>query len=187
MWRLRHSKNEREKMKITEIENEYGNVDIRFSVPEGYVYFAEQRLQTICRKLLIPYSEALIDFRGDWGERPRPVISGVVIDKSDEKLLTLAIEERQVRKAKLALSTRKKAKRRLEICLKKETPRLRHRKAEYLLEERRQEREQRRQQQEWQRRRQAWLEREDQVLLAPTPKLAHPRDDHKLSWQTCGF
>lgn len=63
--------------------NRYGNVDIRRGVPKTLEHYGSDRtfpfkIRTICRKLRVPYADALIDFE-KFGGRWFPRFDGVVV------------------------------------------------------------------------------------------------------------
>jgi hypothetical protein len=54
-------------MNMFKIANEYGNIDVRFGVPKGYVHVEGLRLAPLCRKLGITHALALVGLRKHGG------------------------------------------------------------------------------------------------------------------------
>ena len=80
--------------------NDYGNVDVRDSVPDGYVHVEGLRLTTLARKLGIDYAPALVGFSSSKCGF-RPTLYGIVIRKDDEErfLAELAARDERSRKS----------------------------------------------------------------------------------------
>ena len=83
------------------IRNEYGNVDVRYALPQGYVHVRGQRLTTACKALNIECAPALIGFDKSGG-RFRPETDGVVVAAADADRLREYLEGRAARSAKSA-------------------------------------------------------------------------------------
>lgn len=71
-------------------------VKVYEGVPNGYVHVRGTRLQPLCRKLGLPYADAVVDWSG-WRGLPWPVKNGVVVEAGDEESLREAMDARQAR------------------------------------------------------------------------------------------
>lgn len=95
------------------IANGYGNVDIQASIPDGFQHVKGKRLQPICRKLGIPYANALVGWAGT-KKYPKPEMDGVVVPHESAAKLLQAISERDARSVKRRLRETKKQESLLE-------------------------------------------------------------------------
>jgi hypothetical protein len=78
-------------------KNDYGNIDIRNGVSDGYAHIRGKRLQPLCKKLNIEYAEAFVGFKRYGMSGYKPVIDGIVIKNEDLPHLNQAIQERNKR------------------------------------------------------------------------------------------
>ena len=81
---------------IEERKNSFGSIDIRVAVPKGCAHVPGKRLQPLCRKLCIPFAEALVGFaKTRFGYKA--VTNGVVVGTRRRARLLRAIEDRAAR------------------------------------------------------------------------------------------
>lgn len=89
--------------------NKYGNVDVRYGVPQGCVHVEGKRLTVTCRAIGIAHARALVGWReGRWGG---PVFNGVVIRAEDESCLLEALQRRDARRLTPAQKLERRRKR----------------------------------------------------------------------------
>lgn len=95
--------------KLSDITNRYGNVDVRQTIPAGFVHVDVANLQPLCRRLGIEFAEAMVGF-SKYRKSFMPVKSGVVIAAMDEQRLRDALAEREARAKKVSPEQRKAAR-----------------------------------------------------------------------------
>jgi hypothetical protein len=87
--------------------NVYGNVDVRYGLPPGFVHIPGKRLMLTCRAIGIECAPALVGFKkGYMGTQPD--IDGVVVVSEDAEKLQSAIEKKKAKR----LTPEQKAERR---------------------------------------------------------------------------
>jgi hypothetical protein len=90
-------------------KNDYGNVDIRKGVPQGYVHLPGKRLQPLCRKLQIVWGNALVRLvRTRFGFKA--ILDGVVVHQAAVEVLRHAIKAREIRSSKITHEMRRRNK-----------------------------------------------------------------------------
>lgn len=83
---------------LADATNRHGNIDLRDGLPKELSYVPGERLQPLCRRLEIPFREALVGFdQPDHRYPPRPLRAGVVVHARDRRRLLLAIAARRRR------------------------------------------------------------------------------------------
>tara|TARA_R110002167_G_scaffold207033_2_gene411204 strand:+ start:959 stop:2035 length:1077 start_codon:yes stop_codon:yes gene_type:complete len=86
---------------IKQIKNQYGNIDVTGSVPNGFVHIKKSQainIHHLLRKLNIDYAKAMVGFsRTNFGYKPK--FNGVVIEERHHHILLSAITESQKQKA----------------------------------------------------------------------------------------
>lgn len=117
-----------------EIENQYGNVDIRRGCPDGYTHIKGARLQTLCSRHRIWRSNAMIGFKQS-GRGWRADCDGVLVHTEDAELLEIAIADRKARRGKTTIWERRKTKQLLTFAKSAEKDRLDARSSRRMSEE----------------------------------------------------
>lgn len=78
------------------IANDFGNVDVRSTLPKRYIHIPGKRLQPLCRKLGIKYAGAMTGFEKS-GRYWKAIIDGIVVSARSAAKLNDAIEARAKR------------------------------------------------------------------------------------------
>jgi hypothetical protein len=87
--------------------NVYGNIDVRYGLPSGFVHIRGKRLTVTCKAIGIECAPALVGFTQKGFLGTQPEFDGVVVVSEDAQKLQSAIE----RKEKKRLTPTQKAER----------------------------------------------------------------------------
>lgn len=96
---------------ITELKNDYGNIDVRGSLPVGLVHIKGKRLQPTCKALGVEFAEAFVGFGGT-KRFPKALTNGVVVAEADAAQIITAIEKKKEKDTPEARAKRTAAKER---------------------------------------------------------------------------